>query len=59
MDYKTVKVTPTISMEVVKDGSGSYGVSLLLTGLHSQQQAEAAIAYMQQIFCGQEIRGDQ
>jgi ubiquinone/menaquinone biosynthesis C-methylase UbiE len=49
----------TISMQVVTFPDGSFGVSLMVTGLQSQQQADAALAHMERMFCGQEIGGNQ
>ena len=46
---------PTISMRQLHLDDGSYGVALTVTGLASEQQAEAAMAHMQRIFCGAEI----
>lgn len=44
-----------LSMQPVKYEDGSWGVSVQLTGLVSEQQAEAAMQHMQKIFCGAEI----
>lgn len=49
--------SPTISMRPVLYEDGSFGVELTMTGLTSQQQAQAAILHMQRLFCGQEIDG--
>lgn len=46
---------PTISMRQLHLDDGSYGVALTVTGLASEQQAEAAMAHMQRLFCGAEI----
>lgn len=50
---------PTISMRTVQYEDGSYGVSLEVTGLASEQQAESAMAHMQRLFCGREIQQPQ
>lgn len=49
------KHTPTISMRPVRYEDGTYGVELTVTGLASEQQAEAAMQHMQRLFCGHEI----
>ncbi len=49
---------PTFSMQPVKYEDGSWGVSVQLTGLVSEQQAEAARQHMQKTFCGAEINGN-
>ena len=48
--------TPTISMRQVRYEDGSYGVELTVTGLFNEQQAEAAMAHMQRLFCGAEVK---
>ena len=55
-----VRVMPTISMRKFgfrhpNRDDGSYGVALTVTGLTSEQQAEAAMVHMQRLFCGAEI----
>lgn len=47
---------PTFSIQPVKYPDGSFGVTLYLTGLETLQQAEAAIATMQHLLCGAEIK---
>lgn len=47
---------PTFSMQPVKYEDGSWGVSVQVTGLTSEQQAEAAMQYMQNLFCGAEVK---
>lgn len=47
--------TPIISMHWMKSEDGSYGVELLLTGLVSQAQAEAAMRFMESPLCGNQI----
>ena len=46
----------TISMRPVRYEDGSYGVELTVTGLSSEQQAEAAMQHMQRLFCAAEIK---
>lgn len=46
---------PTFSMRPVKYEDGSWGVSVQVTGLVSEQQAEAAMQHMQKLFCGAQI----
>ena len=46
---------PTFSMQPVKYEDGSWGVSVQVTGLTSEQQAEAAMQHMQKLFCGAPI----
>lgn len=53
---KTPAPRPTISMHWIRLEDGSYGVQLLVTGLSSQAQAEAAMDHMQQLMCGQQIQ---
>lgn len=45
---------PTFSMQPVRYPDGSWGVSVQVTGLTSEQQAEAAMLHMQKLFCGVE-----
>jgi hypothetical protein len=46
---------PTISMRPVEYPDGSFGVELILSGLVSMDQANAAMNHMQKLFCGEEI----
>lgn len=47
----------TISMRPVQyTDDGSWGVELTVTGLASEQQADAAMLHMQRLFCGDEIK---
>ena len=46
---------PTISMRQLHLDDGGYGVALTVTGLASEQQAEAAMLHMQRLLCGAEI----
>lgn len=45
---------PTFSMQPVRYEDGSWGVTVRITGLTSEQQAEAAMTHMQKLFCGAE-----
>jgi len=45
-----------ISMRPVRYEDGSYGVELSVTGLVSEQQAEAAMLHIQRMFCAAEIK---
>ncbi|WP_341744776.1 hypothetical protein [Azonexus hydrophilus] len=42
-------------MQPVKYEDGSWGVTVQVTGLASEQQAEAAMQHMQKLFCGAQI----
>lgn len=55
MTDETTATPAAISMRTVRHDDGSYGVELTVTGLASEEQAEAAMQYMQRLFCGQEI----
>lgn len=46
----------TITMRPVQYPDGTWGVELIVTGLASEQQAEAAMHYMQELFCAAEIK---
>lgn len=46
---------PTFSTQPVKYEDGSWGVTVQVTGLTSEQQAEAAMQHMQKLFCGAQI----
>lgn len=46
---------PTISMRTVLYEDGSYGVEMTLTGLADEQQAQAALLHIQNLFCGTEV----
>lgn len=47
---------PTFSMQPVRYPDGSWGVAVNVTGLVSEQQAEAAMQHMQRLFCSAEIK---
>ncbi len=46
---------PTFSMQPVRYEDGTWGVTVQVTGLTSEQQAEAAMQHMQNLFCGAQI----
>ena len=52
---QTQSTQPTISMQWVKHGEGNYAVELTLTGLVSEQHAEAAMAHLERVLCGSAI----
>lgn len=47
---------PTISMRWVRREDGSYAVEMAVNGLTSEAQAEAAMADLQRVLCGDEIK---
>lgn len=47
--------TPTFSMMPIQLENGSWGVSVQISGLESEQQAQAAMQHMQDLFCSSEI----
>jgi hypothetical protein len=47
-------VTTTLRTERMPDGS--WVAHMLVTGLPNEQTADAAVAHMQRLFCGEEIR---
>ena len=42
-------------MRPVQYQDGTWGVELTVTGLTSEQQAEAAMQHMQRMFCAEEV----
>lgn len=46
---------PTISIGIDKEADGTFTAKLLVTGLPSIAQAQAAANHMQRLFCGDEI----
>lgn len=42
-------------MRRIKQSEGSYAVELVVSGLPSEQQAEAAMAHLQRVLCADEI----
>jgi hypothetical protein len=50
------EAAPTFSMQPIEYPDGSWGVTVYVTGLATQQQAEAAMNHMQRLFCGAEIK---
>lgn len=47
--------TPSISMRWVQQEDGSYAVEMMVSGLASQQQAEAAMLHLQRKLCDGEL----
>lgn len=45
---------PVASLKWDADGEGTFYAQLTVSGLQSEQQAQAAVAHMQRLFCGQE-----
>ena len=54
-DEKPKQQVSTFSMRPVRYEDGSFCVEVTVTGLVSEQQAEAVINHMQKLFCGAEI----
>lgn len=46
---------PTISIGVDREADGTFTAKMLVTGLPSFAQAQAAADHMQRLFCGEEI----
>ena len=51
------RVTTTLRTERMPDGSWS--TQMIVTGLVSEREADAALQHMQKLFCSAEIRGNQ
>ncbi len=49
------RVTTTLRTERAPDGS--WFAHMLVTGLADERTANAAVAHMQRLFCGDEIKG--
>lgn len=47
---------PTISMRSIELPEGGYAVELIVSGLPNKQQAEAAMAHLERMLCGSEIK---
>lgn len=45
---------PIVTLSWDKSEDGTYKAIMTVSGLQSEQQAQAAVAYMQRLFCGQE-----
>lgn len=54
-NFVETTATPTFSMQPVRFEDGTWGVAVQVTGLISEQQAQAAMRHMQTLFCGAEI----
>lgn len=50
----TAALEPVASLKWDADGDGTFYAQLTVSGLQSEQQAQAAVAHMQRLFCGQE-----
>ena len=48
----------TISIQIDNQGPNSYTTTMLVSGLASFAQANAAANHMQKLFCGEEIESD-
>ena len=46
---------PVVSLVFNKMDDGTYTATMTLSGLPSEQVAQAALDHMQQLFCGQEM----
>lgn len=49
---ETLEPVATLSWDKAEDGT--YKAVMTVSGLQSEQQAKAAVAHMQRLFCGQE-----
>lgn len=47
---------PTISIGIDQCVDGSFVAALIVSGLKSEQQANAVANHMQRLFCGDEIK---
>lgn len=45
---------PVVTLVWDKSDDGTYKAVMTVSGLQSEQQAQAAVANMQRLFCGQE-----
>lgn len=45
---------PVVTLVWDKSDDGTYKAVMTVSGLQSEQQAQAAVAHMQRLFCGQE-----
>ncbi len=51
----TLRNVPTISIGVDKSEDGTFTAQMIVTGLETFAQANAAAEHMQRLFCGDEI----
>ena len=51
----TLRTEPTVSIGVDKAEDGTFTAQMLVTGLETFSQANAAAEHMQRLFCGNEI----
>lgn len=47
---------PVITITPVKYIDGSYGANMIIVGLKTEDEAKAAAAHMQRLFCGEEMK---
>ncbi len=45
---------PVVTLVWDKSDDGTYRAVMTVSGLQTEQQAQAAVAHMQRLFCGQE-----
>lgn len=50
---------PIITLVWDESEDGTFKAIMTVSGLQSEQQARAAVAHMQRLFCGQEMEGAQ
>jgi len=48
-------IRPTISLSKVQHDDGSFGVELIVSGLTSEAQANAAMDHLERTLCGPEF----
>lgn len=51
-----LKQAVTITLRTVKLPDGSWSAQMIVTSLPSEEVADAAVAHMQRLFCGAEIK---
>lgn len=56
IDLDALQALPTASIGADQHLDGSFSVTLTVSGLTSQEQANAAIEHMQRLLCGEEIK---
>ncbi|MDT7835011.1 hypothetical protein [Aquabacterium sp. OR-4] len=49
----------TTTLQTRQEPDGSWSAAMLVTGLADERMADAAVAHMQRLFCGDEIKGEQ
>ena len=48
------RISPVVTLRWDKDAHGTFTAVMTVSGLASEQKAQAAVAHMQRHFCGQE-----